>query len=355
MRRLLFFLLLSGFTFQVSSLSYATIRFVDPGHYQTIGAAYTDAVNGDSILISEGFYNENLTFAKRLTALGAGMDITIINGQISLNTGASNSILEGVAVISGVNFSSTINIAPTVDSLLIRRCRVQTTSYLSAAVGRNAPTTSRLFIDDCVLYSIAITSLTLNGDFATVRNCIIANQYLVNSGSAAIGGSAGSLVIQNCTIVGAVDALFGLSGSFPFVFTNNIIYDFSGNWGTYPPNGTLDYNAFTGTPPQGHTANYVTLTQNPFINYSTTTRYVYGTSNLHLDPTNGLPCINAGIPVIHDLDGTRSDLGTYGGQLPLIDSGAPAYPFVTSFTVPIGISQGQNLPIQSQGRIGRGY
>jgi hypothetical protein len=131
------------------------------------------------------------------------------------------------------------------------------------------------------------------------------------------------------------------------------MYDGIGNWGSYPAASTWEYNASSGAVPPG--TNAILLTQNPFVNYDVNQNYQWGITDLHLDPVNGLPCIDAGVPAILDLDGSQSDLGIYGGQSPFLDTGAPNYPYVQSLTVPSAVTVGNQLQIQSQGRIGRGY
>ncbi|MBK8129621.1 MAG: hypothetical protein IPK53_12225 [bacterium] len=185
-------------------------------------------------------------------------------------------------------------------------------------------------------------------DTVQVENCVLSH---VNASNAvAFSGTAGALSIRNCVFLG-FNYLFNMSGSFPMWFVNNIMYDWNGgpNGGNYPPGSTIAYNALSV--PWG--TDFAIIASNPFLNYNASNNYEYGVSNLHL--VAGSPCINSGDPVQLDFDGSRSDMGIYGGQTPFIDSGAPNYPFVQSLTVPPSVTVGNQLQIQSQGRIGRGY
>jgi hypothetical protein len=346
------------------SSAFATIRYVDPGHYTTINLAYNDAVNGDTLLLAASTFNESLMSSKRLTILGSGTSLTIMNGTVTLNTGSNGTVIEGMAIVSNYN-TYAISLAAAVDSIAIRRCRTATVGDVGyACIFRIGDANGgRLYMSDCTFEASFNDGryaprplIALLGDSTIVLNCIFASAPTGGvHATHGVGGSPRSLAMEGCVFLQTYEIL-QFTGSFPFFFVNNILYDQAYNpphWGTYPAASTWNYNASAGALPPGDNA--ILLTQNPFVNSSPTNHYVFGTSDLHLDPTNGLPCINAGDPNQHDLDGSRSDLGIYGGQSPFIDSGAPNYPFVSSFTVPPSVTVGQTLPIQSQGRIGRGY
>lgn len=71
-------------------------------------------------------------------------------------------------------------------------------------------------------------------------------------------------------------------------------------------------------------------------------------------PTSGSPLINAGDPGQYgDLDGSRLDIGAYGGLDPYNSAGANWYPRTAFFDVMYGtVFPGQPLPITADGRIG---
>lgn len=137
---------------------------------------------------------------------------------------------------------------------------------------------------------------------------------------------------------------------------NCVFYDWNSTpyFGSFPDNSTWAFNASSGSLPPGDTGTL--LTSNPFVDYNVSNNYQFGVSDLHLAAgANGDPCRDTGDPNLLDLDGTRSDMGIYGGPTFFIDSGAPFYPFVSSLTVPPSITAGQPLPVSSTGRIGREY
>ncbi|MBU1920387.1 hypothetical protein KKG66_06045, partial [bacterium] len=100
--------------------------------------------------------------------------------------------------------------------------------------------------------------------------------------------------------------------------------------------------------------NGLLLTSNPFVDYDESGIYIRDVSDLHLAP--GSDCIDAGHPSLLDLDDSRSDMGCYGGTHPLIDTGAPAYPFTIQLDIdPSVIPVGDQLNVETTGRIGPRY
>ncbi|RLE32527.1 PPXXXP-CTERM sorting domain-containing NosD-like protein, partial [Candidatus Acetothermia bacterium] len=97
--------------------AWANDLYVDPmgtgGAYTSIQAAIGDAVDGDTIHVAAGTYNEDVRIDKSLTLVSVdGKDTTIINGQ---NTGGGGALtvaggLSGV-VIGGTGTGFTINAA----------------------------------------------------------------------------------------------------------------------------------------------------------------------------------------------------------------------------------------------------
>jgi len=333
--------------------------------YTTLTAAYTAAVNDDTLLISPGGYNETITSTKRLHWIGAGYDRVTINGRLLLNSGSSGSSVDGIGLTSSTN-GSTVEIASAVDFIQFKRSSVKNTNtqrgQVCTAIKRTTSPGGMLLLNECIVtirtsyeypYGGFSRALELNGDNLSIRNSIIA--LTDNNGTAVVGfsGTCQSFALENSAVVG-FSQLFDLAGNFPFLFRNNIAHDWigSGNWGTYPGGGTgWSYNASTTITPQG--SNTLLLANDPFVNYDETANYIYGNSDLHL--ANGSPCIDAGDPAILDLDGSRSDMGIYGGPTPHVDGGAPNYPFTIAFDVPSSMTAGQQLPIQATGRIGAGY
>jgi hypothetical protein len=340
----------------LASASWATTRRVGSGElYHTITAAHAAAANGDTILVAADTYTENVTLTKQVTILGAGFSsagASRINGLVSFNAGSGGSTLEGFFVVNDTPAISLGNAT----NITLRRVRAEATySFTSSVISRSTSSNGRLTVSECFLRMTndynASTYLNMNGDSLYVTNTIFGSSTRLTG----FGGTASSLVVENCCFLNPF-RVFNTTGWFPMLIANNIFYDWHASapgFGTYPTLGTWEYNASTAAFPAPGVAP-VALTVNPFVTYVEADNFVYGTSNLHLHPVNGAPCIDAGQPAQTDvLDGSPCDLGIYGSRHPFIDSGAPNYPFVVSLTVPGAIVAGQPLPISATGRIGR--
>ena len=62
-----------------------------PADYSTIQAAIVAAVDGDTVVVAAGTYNENLLITESITVQGSGPDVTTIDGvggdaTVSINT-----------------------------------------------------------------------------------------------------------------------------------------------------------------------------------------------------------------------------------------------------------------------------
>ncbi|MBK8129505.1 MAG: hypothetical protein IPK53_11610 [bacterium] len=172
----------------------------------------------------------------------------------------------------------------------------------------------------------------------------------------AIDGFWAGLEIDNCIFMGCRQVAAG-NGT-QTALRHCAVYDTASSgaftW-NLPIGATIDYCASEGTVPPGAT-NHITIGAgvNPFVNYNRANNYQHGVSDLH--PAPGSLLIDAGHPgAIDILDGTRMDIGLYGGFAHFMDGGIPNYPYVESLTIPPMITSGQDLQINAVGRIGRGY
>ena len=346
--------------------AWATTRYVSltgAGQYSTITAAYTAASAGDTLLIGPGNFVGSLpNIAKQLIWIGAGWDQTIINANNSswfLTSGSSGTVLEGIRFQNGSSFY-VLYFAGSSDSITIRRCIIERLPGSTSGVCLKAEDIAcRLYVEDCILIHNVNSNIVELPNAATVwRNCVFAT--LSTTTSAILAGSAttGTTELYNCVFLNA-RTIFSLpTGAQPIIVINNIFYDWgtTPSFGTYPTTGSIfDYNASTSAIAAPGTNAIALGTTDPFVNYDETANYVFGTSDMHL--AAGSPLIDVGHPSLTDfLDGTRSDLGIYGGPRPLLDGGIPNYPWSVNIIInPNLVGTGTPVNATATGRVGPQY
>ncbi len=344
----------------------ATIRYVSQtgaGAHTLPSQAHSAAVTGDTILIGPGTYAETsgIIITKRLTWIGAGWDVTVINlgggshWQFS-SVNATGSTFEGIRFNAPSSSIAFYNNTANCDSITARRCLF--TGGSSQVTIHWAVTGARLYLEDCVIihnyqFVNAIEGPRSGG---LIRNCVIASNVTPSGGNSwAIGYNVaftGVLEVYNSVFLNWDDVFNLVSGSPAAVIINNAGFDFVGtpSWGTIPGGSVVDYNASPASPAVPGT-NGVTIPSNPFVNYDTALNYVIGTTDLHL--IGGSNLINAGNPGILDVDASPSDIGIYGGPRPLIDLGVPNYPWaVNVVNSPNVVGQGTPVNASALGRVG---
>ncbi|MBK8130703.1 MAG: hypothetical protein IPK53_17975 [bacterium] len=340
----------------------ATVRTVNQfgtAAFSTVQAAINAAVTGDTILIAPGTYAENLIVSgKVLNVIGAGWDLSIVSGQYQIGSNTGGSVTEGLYLFTGGQTFVVTQL--TADSSTVRRCRIR-----GGGTTVNLAATRRYFVEDCQITSdangILISVPTAITATLVVKGCVLSYLSASQGSTIYFNGINGSPVeITNCTFV-SVRNPFNLTGSQPVIAINNIFYDWTATptWGTFLAGSVFDYNASDATAPAipGSFTNHILLGANdPFVNYDEALNFQDVISDLHLNGgAGGLALTDTGHPLIFDVDATRSDVGAYGGPRPLVDFGIPAFPFVTSLTVPSLIESGDDLHVNSTGRVGPRY
>jgi hypothetical protein len=270
------------------------------------------------------------------------------------NSGSNRSLLESVRLQLNTNY--VCYCFQTADSITVKRCLLRQTGFFPVWGRDGASVGKWITFEDCI-FSLTLNNAVCDGptfvqDSAVFRNCIFAGLEGGASSMSAFAGTPRFLSVSNCVFT-SWGTLFNCAGTFGFSFVNNIVHDWNGagSWGTFTAGGTVDYNASFTVPPIG--TNGMLLFANPFTLYNAGSGYQSGVSNLHLTAGSGL--IDAGLPTLFDRNGSRSDMGVYGGPYEFVDDGAPDYPFVISITVPAAIIAGDSLQVNSTGRVGPRY
>jgi hypothetical protein len=321
----------------VIGLLHATIITVDNspysmGDYTSIEAAHDAAVDGDEIHVYPSYIAyPGITITKRLYIYGVGYEINdspgetsirtaSISGILTMHTGSEGSIVEG---FDGHFYCNIYYPDITIKRNNLRRISILNDNIAGIIIIQNRITNSdnecivfnddniEAFIIDNILLSTGITNTILfssgvDNNIAIIENNIISSDYY------SIRSFSNSSIIQfqnNIMISGAT--------SFDGLVNYNLCHS-----SQFPDNGTNILNVDMNTVFEDYTNNDYNLLQ-------------------------GSPAIDTGNPsaVYNDLDGTRNDMGVYGGPTPYIDTGMPGLPSIFYLQGPLIGSQQSGLDV----------
>lgn len=316
----------------------AVVRTVDnnnpsAGQYTTIQAAI-DASNNDDIIY---VYPSNTAYAgftvnRRLKIYGVGWQATTVNirrtmlsSTVQFQAGSEHSELHGFAN----GFSVWMN--GVVGNIQITNCSLSYLHFENSSISANA---TNYTIMDCYFNGAGYS-----GDWIRHQNAqtglLISNCVFV--GSARLMWYATSNVTVLNSYISTTTPTFFTHGSNPNIRNNYIIapaYASNGGLNTFPSDAVIAYNmSSTALFPTGTTnQNNIPLSS------------VFD-SLFH--PIPGSPAINAGDPAAdyNDLDGSRNDIGVFGGPFPYDDNGFTTLPTITDISGTLYTSPSQGLQI----------
>lgn len=293
-----------------------------PDDYSSIQAAINDAGYGDTILVEPGTYNENLVLKSGVDILGAGFETTIIKGGHLSNvisaSNVDNAVFDGFAITDSRQDSGYAGIRISGGSLAISNNLV--TNNIS---GIRITGGSSAIIRNNIITINGISGGTLDYGIISLNSTPLITNNIVsrtNGTGIYIGwlDSLGTQIVNN-TIVDNDDDGIWCYKSAPTI-KNNIIVDNSfGIAASHDPLAVpkISYNDVW----------------NNSDNYNSQSGGVSapGTGDISLDPllippasnfirgyylNEESPCIDSGDPnpIYNDIDGSRNDMGAYGGM-----------------------------------------
>ncbi len=318
-------LLLAGAS-HVCATSYITLQSGDTHtFYQSVAAAYEDAVDGDVIIIPGGSWTMPSPIEKELTFIGAGYDPRY--SAVTGITMITNSIIVGADNVSieGYYFSGNISLSGERKNIVIRRCKV-------ANILGGGRLHSNILVVESVLLNVA------DGGFGGTRpptswhnNLTVSNCFIVNSVNRmthvifmnnVIFGSQYHTV-QHCTfknnILIHVPQMAGASSS-NYYLHNIVLTNFSGVSRVIDINNLLDIPA-----------------EDIFEVVPETWTYDFETVYRLKDDS---PARNAGE------DGT--DCGVWGGRWPWKETAVPMIPHIREMEIAPVTNAGGKLQIRFQ-------
>ena len=324
--------------------------------------------NGDTVYVANGVYKETLIVNKEIALIGSSMDSTVIDGQelmdgvqIKVN---SDLKIENVKLISNYNqnvcisvnegnltannlrienYSSGVllkNLSSSISNVLIYNCNRALENYLDSDNSNSTLTDCIVFnnnitswsydrlllshygsikihrcmiIDDITsfsgvtiyyLKSIDIKNTLISGyhedasirnqsDLSKVENSIFSNTNGSYTGTGGLHiGTGANLVVRNNILCYNRFGLVGITG--PFDVEYSLFWKNQLNYFNFSPAGVND------------------IRTDPMFIYDTIPR-TDNEYDYHLQKYS--PAIDAGDPNILDIDGSRSDIGMFGGPL----------------------------------------
>jgi hypothetical protein len=298
-----------------------------PDDFSTIQLGIDGSIDGDTVVVRDGTYFENINFNGKAITLSSErgpvhtiIDANQIGSVVTFNSGESqNSTLEGFSIRNGVgSIGTTLFGTPILaggglfidgSSPSIRDCFIYNNVLSSSGSGGGVWCfEASPQLDKCWIYGNSAYSG--GGMFAHgTSSAPVLNECLLvgNSGGIAGGGFrlswGGSAVLNHCTFSlnsagnGGAIAVYMASGITEL--NNCILWENQGQWGP-------EIDVYSGS---------VTVT------YSNIKGGFIGTGNIDLDPQfvdpvnnfdlqSSSPCIDAGDPAsAPDSDGTRTDMG----------------------------------------------
>jgi len=264
-----------------------TLEVGGSGSYSKIQSAIDAASNGDTIKVNSGTYIESLNILKSLTIIGQGYNNTLIyNSDYGIKIKVDNKSVN----ISGFNIESTSKQAVYTQgsslNIVFKKCvfKSSMSSGPTSEIG-------------------AVYIVNYSGTEVNFNNCVFENSYA----GICVHGRDGNSNVKNSIFYSNANRSVNVNSG-NIAVTNSIVYG----------NGNTLYRDSEST---------LTSAYNIFYSNTSTLAYNHGSLGIlesdpkFVDISNGYslasdsPCINAGNPssTNNDPDGTRNDIGVYGG------------------------------------------
>ncbi|MFH1213549.1 MAG: right-handed parallel beta-helix repeat-containing protein [Candidatus Neomarinimicrobiota bacterium] len=366
--------------FVAISLSYAKVIVVDVaggGQYTTIKEAVAAAVANDSILVMSGDYffdasHGKVTVSKKLFIIGSGYT-TAENGGTRLVDVPGNGLFDLDGASDGTHISGF-------------RIDSKGTAVNIQANAQKIVIENNFFIQRSGSYCINLTSSSSD----TIRSNILVagDQHHQTAYGIQLNSTSGDLICNNIFSWFSYAIYENTSASGTSTIRNNIILDSGFSYYGYSSvylysnclfysnifmnadrgvsdqssgKATIAYNGFFNNLSDGSTGLNPNTADPMFENYSSSDNFNENsleTSELDFHLKDASTYIDGGVvgPAYLDVDGSRNDIGLYGGSYPFNnDLGIPTIPEVITISVsPTSVSPSGSITISATGRIGGG-
>jgi hypothetical protein len=331
--------------------------------FTQISSAISASSTGDTVLVMAGSYS-GFTVDHKLVVIGAGTGVGIgegvlVNGAVEVEDAADSTELRSLWIRAAFtnsvadSLASVLRIRSGATRVFVWRCFIEnyTSNFYACALwiglGASAEIVQTVLWGSgsadasnryAVLYrsnsNIVLTSCAL----VNVERCV--HSYAATSGA--------TTTASHCVFTTENSNMYPFTGTIAGVAENCAFMSEPGYTNFYTASISYSYCVHTNQAPPGAT-NFA-ATAAAFVNL------LYNdarASNYHV--ASGSVIQNAGNPASpFDLDGSRADIGIYGGQHPYVDGGVPDYPFAVQVEVPYSAPLNGTMRIWGRGRVGPG-
>ena len=327
-------LIVSSYNLKAQNLIAVQHSGSNTAFYTSLDDAVTNAQNGDTIYLPGGAFAVNgdaLTINKELHILGVGYNtdstfatgVTKINARITFVSGANNSTINGI-YLNGVIWCGTDSYNEDVDNIIISRCHINQSIYISR-LSNNWSLTENIIDGTINGYSSSSGGISAQSNYFS--NNII-NSAIYNFGS---NNQFLNNIIKN-------NAYYSLNNVTGCVFENNIWLNsnlvnyssciFNNNLCIGSINITVDCLGSNNIMGQASSLIFINNISGGF-------GFLYS-DNYQLQSTS--PGKNAGT------DGT--DIGIYGGAFPWKEGSVPHNPHIINKTIGSTTNSNGALPVK---------
>ncbi len=353
------------------------------GDYIRINDAVGAAHSGDTILVMSGTYYLNeqsggaITVDKRLYIIGSGFMppdnggsylVDLYNGLFIFESSANNSVVKGFRMLADhdqaikIN-SGSRNITFEKNIVIFNQYYYGVTNWWTLIINDSQNDTIRdnIFVGTEISEGYGRVSAIKVSSYS--QGLVISNNLIAQAESGIYLENTSSIKVHNNIFLQVTHGYpIGVYGASDEIYSNIFM---NCDWLIYVNSGspTVSNNDFYNiTYENVGTKGYDYLEADPqFINFTSSDIYTetsFDEDNFDFHLSASSPCIDAGVvyPEYNDVDGSRNDIGLYGGPWPFDDGqGAPTIPEVLSISVsPTQVSPGGTLTLTATGRIGGG-
>ncbi len=343
-----------------------------PFDFSTIQAAIDSAINGDTVKVAPGTYIEQITMKKGVDLEGAGTNVTVITKNLTVRFDgvvrvADNATISNFFISNSSTGQDSSAVLCNETNAFVIDCEIKN-SRIGIQIFGGVPTVKNNIIENNSDSGILVKSSTIQASHPIIENnnkknndfgikCQsrfsggeIKNNIIWGNGDGILLSQDNSPTIINNTIHGnSADGIDIDSSTVLSIVTNNIV---SFNKDNGIESDTASGPTLSSNDVFGNAVNDYAGIDPGFFDISENPLFV-DAENGDFRLRTGSPAIDAGAANLFDPDGTRSDMGAFGGPGAKTGSG-PSFvgPIVTDLVVsPNPVIQGQPITIRAVGSV----